>query len=82
MLLSDSVIQVVACAERIAAGWGQNYHHAALTAAISDLYNDQIAFPALWPAHRRNLSPADGGANAVRFVWMGANPFAIRPRVP
>lgn len=60
-MLSNKVIRVVDCAER----WGQNYHHTALATAISDLYNDLIAFPAAWPPHRRNsftLGAADTAA--------------------
>jgi hypothetical protein len=47
MLLSNNGIRVVTCAERIAAGWGREYHHTALTAAIADLYSDLITSPAL-----------------------------------
>ncbi len=59
MLLPENAIRVVACAEHIAAGWGQDYHHTALTAVIADLYRDLITFPAPWPTHRRNLFTLD-----------------------
>ena len=65
MLLPDNAIRVVTCAERIAAGWGQDYHHTALTAAIVDLYRNLIAFPAVWPAHRRNAFIADAADTAA-----------------
>lgn len=65
MLLSNNGIRVVTCAERIAAGWGREYHHTALTAAIADLYSDLITSPALWPAHRRDLFTSDAAENSL-----------------
>ncbi|RAV06144.1 hypothetical protein DQP55_24385 [Mycolicibacterium sp. GF69] len=46
-------------AARIAAGWGRDQHHTALTAAITRLYRGLIAFPAAWPEHRREAFVAD-----------------------
>ena len=65
MLLSNNVIRVADCAECIAAGWGQECHHTALAAVIANLYRDLIAFPALWPAHRRNLFTLDAADTAA-----------------
>lgn len=49
---SDTAARVTALAARIAASWGQDFHHTPLAAVISDLYLDLIAFPPAWPEHR------------------------------
>jgi hypothetical protein len=49
-LESDVVaVRVTEIADRDAAGWGHDFHHAALT--VADLYADLVSFPKGWPEH-------------------------------
>lgn len=44
-LASNVAVRVTEFADRVAAGWGHDFHHAALAGAVADLYNDLVSFP-------------------------------------
>jgi hypothetical protein len=58
-LAPDVAVRITEVADRVAAGWGHDVHHTALTAIIADLYDDLAPFPGGWPKHRRQAFIAE-----------------------
>jgi hypothetical protein len=58
-LVSDVAVRVTEVADRVAAGWGHDFHHAALARAVADLYDELVSFPGGWPEHRRQAFIAE-----------------------
>jgi hypothetical protein len=51
-LAPDVAVRVTEVADRVAAGWGHDFHHAALTAIVADLYDELVSFPGGWHVGR------------------------------
>lgn len=68
---TDQSTAVATTATRIADGWGDVFHHTALTAEIAELYKDLVDFPPTWSDHRRRslvLDAADTTAGELTVI--------------
>lgn len=71
MLSAHQKEAVAVAASRIARGWGQDFHHTALTAEIAGLYENLINFPPTWPDQQRRalvLDAADNTASELTVI--------------
>lgn len=67
-LAPDVAVRVTEVADRVAAGWGHDFHHAALTAIVADLYDELVSFSRGWSEHRRQAFIAEAADTTASEV--------------